>query len=439
MKVLRPPDQSNYVPTREAMSHVVNIVTERGLVRGKYLHWDRIFHLQPPEGLTREDWWWGIRLARRAGMRPLPLHGSGDRLLALNFTDTVIEGLHMVDQMASGNIRISDKVTNPSTRDRYVINSLIEEAITSSQLEGASTTRKVAKEMLRTGRPPRDRSERMIVNNYLAMQRVRELVGEPLTRDVICELHRIVTEDTLDDPADAGRIQMPGEDRVGVYSDTDELLYRPMPAEEIPARLEELFAFANSPNAEPFIHPVIRAMAIHFALGFIHPFADGNGRTARALFYWSMLSQGYWLAEFLTISAILRKAPSKYTKSFLYTETDDDDLTYFILYQLDVVKRAIRELHDYLDRKVAEIREAERIAKASGDLNHRQLALISHAIRNPDADYTIQSHRNSHNVVYQTARADLLGLVGKGFLNVNRINRADHFRPPVDLAARLSA
>ena len=43
------------------------------------------------------------------------------------------------------------------------------------------------------------------------------------------------------------------------------------------------FAFANA-QSSPFVHPVVKAMALHFAIGFIHPFVDGNGRTARALF-----------------------------------------------------------------------------------------------------------------------------------------------------------
>ena len=83
----------------------------------------------------------------------------------------------------------------------------MEEAITSSQLEGAATSRRVAKDMLRSGRTPKNRSERMIVNNFRAMQRIRELRATPLSPALICDLHRIVTEGTLDNPEGAGRIQ----------------------------------------------------------------------------------------------------------------------------------------------------------------------------------------------------------------------------------------
>lgn len=439
-KVVPPPDLDRLLG--EDLNVVLPVMrSSKGLVGGKhYYHWHKVLHMAPPDGLSSEQWWLALKLARGAGARPLPISSVRGRKFTFNLIDSVIEMLHKIDQLASGNIQISDKVTNPGTRDRYVVNSLIEEAITSSQLEGASTTRKVAKEMLRSGRPPRDRDERMILNNYLAMQRVRELVDEPLTPNLIYELHRIVTDGTLDDPDAAGRPQRPDEERVVVCDHrTNEILHRPPPAADTDWRLRELCAFANNvAGTEVFVHPVVRAIAVHFAFGYIHPFEDGNGRTARALFYWSMLSQKYWLAEFLTISAILKKAPGKYTEAFQYSETDENDLTYFLVYQLEVIIRAIKELHEYLDRKIAEVREAEALAKNHG-LNHRQLTLLGNAIRNTDVSYTIRSHANSHNCVRQTARTDLFGLVARGLLMVRRVGKADVFYPPADLVARLKA
>jgi Fic family protein len=96
-------------------------------------------------------------------------------------------------------------------RDRYLVSSLIEEAITSSQLEGAATTREVAKEMLRSGRSPQDRNERMILNNFHVMQRIRELRNEPLTPELILVMHQIVSKGTLDEPGAAGRLRRANE------------------------------------------------------------------------------------------------------------------------------------------------------------------------------------------------------------------------------------
>lgn len=111
----------------------------------------------------------------------------------------------------------------------------MEEAIRSSQLEGATTSRAVAKEMLRSGREPQDRSERMVANNYRALQFMREEIGESLSSQSILELHRIVTEGTLDDPATAGRLQRPGEPRVAVFDrDGGRRVHAPPPAEQLP-------------------------------------------------------------------------------------------------------------------------------------------------------------------------------------------------------------
>lgn len=51
---------------------------------------------------------------------------------------------------------------------------------------------------------------------------------------------------------------------------------------------------------------------LHFMLGYEHPFVDGNGRVARAMFDWAMLRNGYWLFEFISVSRIIRQAPAKY-------------------------------------------------------------------------------------------------------------------------------
>jgi Fic family protein len=276
----------------------------------------------------------------------------------------------------------------------------------------------------------------MIVNNFQAMQFVREHAGEPLTPTLVFELHRRVTEETLDDATNAGRFREEGDDIV-IEDEVGRLLHRPPPATELQGRLQRMCDFANDRIDEHFLHPVVRALVLHFWVGYDHPFVDGNGRTARALFYWAMITEGYWLAEYLSISSILREAPSQYARSFLLTETDDNDLTYFLDYHLGVIRRAIDELQLYLDRKIREVREVESRLNQSADLNHRQLALLAHAMRHPGARYTIESHRRSHRVAYQTARTDLLELADKGLLRMWKRGKAYQFEAPSDLGRRL--
>lgn len=406
-----------------------------------YIHWDKLRHLPPPEGITSEDWWMGIKWSRRTLLRPLPLTDPAGRRFSFALPDEVLRLLHYVDQRCSGEIAMDEVVTaDDQARQHYLVNSLMEEAIRSSQLEGATTSRHVAKELLRTGRPPQSRSERMIINVYQALRFMRNEIGDTLTPEVVLELQRILTSGTLDNPDSAGRLQRPDEERVAVFDRIDDsLIHKPPPAEQLPKRLEALCKFANAADDEheSFMHPVVRAILLHLWLAYDHPFEDGNGRTARALFYWSMRTQGYWLSEYLSISSILREAPGKYTRAFLLTETDDLDATYFLLYQLKVIRRAVEELHKYLRKKAKEVSDVERAIKRSAEYNHRQLALLRHAIRNPQHVYTFRSHSTSHNVTHETGRRDLLQLHSQGLLERRRSGRRALFTPAVDLPKKL--
>ncbi len=405
---------------------------------GRYRHWDKLRRLDPPPGYSLDDWWLAIKLARAPLLRHLPLRDPSGGPFQYAVPDPAMEMLHEIDSHTRGEIALHEQVMNPSTRDYYLVNSLIEESITSSQLEGASTTRKVAKEMLRNRRPPRDRSERMIANNFAAMNFARDHAREPLSSSLIFELHRVVTEGALDQPDAAGRIRLPAED-IRVTDGDGNVLHVPPPAESLAERIEALCRFAN--GTTPFVHPVIRSILVHFWLAYDHPFVDGNGRTARALFYWSMLKHGYWLTEFLSISRIIRKAPARYARSFLYAETDDNDATYFVLSQMLVVKQAIADLHAYLARKVREVQATEARLREHGaaDLNAREIALTTHAIKHADVRYTIEGHAGSHGVSYMTGRADLHHLERLGFLLRSKVGKTYYFRPVPDLAERLKA
>ncbi len=404
---------------------------------GRYWHWEDLSRRPPPEGLSTEEWWAAVKFARHQTRRTLPLQDRHGRPFAYTLADPVLELLHEIDRDASGRITTSDPIVNPGTRERYIESSLIEEAITSSQLEGASTTREAAKRMIRSGRTPVDRSERMILNNYQAIQRIKDLKGEPLTPDVIFHIHGTLVEGTLDTTSAPNYLRRPG-DGIAVYHDADgTLLHWPPPATEIRRRMAAMCDFANSSQSGAFLHPILKAIILHFWLAHDHPFVDGNGRTARALFYWSALSQNCWMFEFLSISGIIRKAPARYARSFLYTETDENDLTYFILAQLQVIRRAIDLLYAYLDKKALEIRAIEQALRSSVSINHRQLALLGHALRHPGVRYTIAGHRKTHGVTYETARSDLLDLASRALLHKAKTGRFFSFTAPGDLARRL--
>lgn len=380
--------------------------------------------------------------ARRPLYQSLPILDKQGNPFVVATPRSVLIDLHHIDRDAAGQISAPSDAPPQKDSQRYLISSLIEEAITSSQLEGAATTRKVAAEMLRSGRKPRDHSEQMIFNNYLAMEHLRTLRQEPLTPARVLDVHGIITAGTLEDSADAGRYR--DNDEIYIVDRRDNTtLHVPPSHRELPDRMQRLCDFANAGESSlPFVHPVLRAILLHFMIGYDHPFVDGNGRTARALFYWSMARSGYWLMDYTSISHILRKAPAQYLRAYLYTETDSNDTTYFMMHQLRTIRQAIAALHAYLARKSQEQKSTERLLATSPKLrnhiNHRQGALLNHALRNPGAEYRVETHRRLHDVVYQTARRDLLDLEALGLLEKTQQGNAFVFIAPMDLRARLT-
>jgi len=405
----------------------------------KYIHWDKLIHIEPPGKLSHEQWWLLLKNNRRSNAKPVALKDKKGRLFSFVANNYINEQLHKIDFTMGGNIGLSEtNALNPATKEQYIVRSLIEEAITSSQLEGAATTRMVAKKIIQSGKKPSNKSERMVVNNYKTMRTIRELKNKKLSKELIFDLHKMVTQGTLETIDQEGRFRRVNE-VIEVGDQIDGTVYHIPPlSTELEQRMQAMCDFVNNKQDDYFIHPVLKAIILHFWLGYDHPFVDGNGRTARALFYWYMLRQDYWLCEYISISEIILKGKSKYIRAFLYTETDDNDLTYFIIYHLGVIAEAIASLQTYIKRKQSEIKETEKELKNIRLFNHRQRALISHALRHPSGyEYTVKSHMVSHNIAYETARSDLNKLVEKGVLESKKIGKTWIYNPVLNIKYKL--
>ena len=412
-----------------------------GLDDPEYRPWEYYFRAEPvPEVLSREAWWYAVRTARASTARPTPFVMKDGTRLTFNLPDRFLRLNEEITAQARGQVELPGEVATQGMRDRYLINSLYEEAITSSQMEGASTTRRDAKKMLREKKDPRDRSERMILNNFLALEYVRDHLGEELTPEFICGVHRIVTGGTLDEAEDAGRLQRQGEERIRIYGSEgdDQLLHVPPPAEELPERLKRLCDFANGVGeyASQYVPPLVRALIVHFMMGYDHYFVDGNGRTARVIAQWVMLREGFFLMDFVPVSRLLRQAPAKYARSFLEVEQDEGDLTYFLIWHAEIILRGIRELHDYLARKSKEMEQVKHLLRLT-DLNNRQIGVIEEALKDSAITVTAASHADKYRVTPQTAHADLRGLEDGGYLMRTKRGRSFEWYPVTDLQRRV--
>ena len=394
-------------------SNIMPIVDK---VNADYEYWDKVKYKKLPEGFTPQMLWTNVKASRLRNMIPVwEKYG-----INLCVTSQMQRLCHEFD-MKFGSFWEVEGDTQSAEKKYYLSSSLMEEAIYSSKMEGASTTRIVAKDMLRKKKSPQNKSQQMIANNYNTIQYIVEHKDEPLTEETLLHIHRLMTEKTMDNPEDTGRFRTNDKVVVADMAEGD-IIYTPPSFQEIPEFVESLCDFFNNDNPRTFIHPIIRGIIVHFMLAFMHPFADGNGRTARALFYWYMLKEKYWLTEYMSISRVIAKSKPSYEKSFRYVENDGNDIGYFVAYNLRALDISFQQLTDYIQRKQREKKAATSFMIA-GNINYRQAMILQRLKEEPNTIMTVKDVQEQFSVSSMTARKDLSDLVQQGYLAEIAINK----------------
>ena len=148
----------------------------------KYIHWDKLRYENIPNEENPENIWAIIKIFRSQRYKSLKFNGWSFKYLLL---DDALKKLHLMDKGGAGHLEAGLEFVNTGGKRRYIVSALMEEAIASSQLEGAATTRKIAKEILRLSKKPRNHSEQMIINGYETMQKIIKMTDGPLTPEII--------------------------------------------------------------------------------------------------------------------------------------------------------------------------------------------------------------------------------------------------------------
>lgn len=393
-----------------------NIMPVVDKVNADYEYWDKAKYKKLPESFTPQMLWTYVKASRLRSTIPV-WNKYGINLCV---TSQMQRLCHEFD-MKFGSFWEVEGDSQSAEKKYYLSSSLMEEAIYSSKMEGASTTRIVAKDMLRKKKSPQNKSQQMIVNNYNTIQYIVEHKEQPLTEELLLTIHRLMTEKTLDNPEDAGRFRT--NDKVVVADMVEgDIIYTPPSFQEIPEFVESLCNFFNNDNPRTFIHPIIRGIIVHFMLAFMHPFVDGNGRTARALFYWYMLKEGYKLTEYMSISRVIAKSKTNYEKAFRYVENDGNDMGYFVAYNLGALEKSFQQLRDYIQRKQREKRAASSFMMA-GNINQRQALILQRLKEEPDTIFTVKDVQEQFSISSMTARKDLSDLVRQNYMTEIALNR----------------
>jgi Fic family protein len=250
---------------------------------GRYLHWNDLRWRPTPAGLSHKEWWFAQKIGRRGARVEIPGFTDADgRPFWFCRLPAIDRATHELDRRDAAR-EMLEALGDEGARHAYRVDQLVEEAIS---LEGATlTTRALAKEIIRDGRKPGSQGERMVVNNYQAMVQLLKMTGRDLTIADLLEIHAVLGADSLDVEDAAGRLRRDDEPVRVEDAQTGDVWFTPPLARELPALLDSMLTFANSGGSEPFVHPLVKAIVLHFWMAYLHPFVDGNGRMARALFY----------------------------------------------------------------------------------------------------------------------------------------------------------
>ncbi len=349
--------------------------------------------------LTIESFWPILLQHRKDRSITVPLKDQSNRNFWFVLTDNLKENLNIIEREAQLHFfeQIDEKFKN-----NVILNALIDEAFNSSVIEGAFSTRKRTKEMITKKIAPTNKSEQMIINNYKALDFILENLDKPLNEEMILLIYRKVVHNTLEKEDEVDKYR---DDSVLVWDyNTQNVVYQAPSHLYVQSLMDELVGFINNDN--DLLHPIIKACVIHFYFVYIHPFFDGNGRTARAISYMYLLQKGYNFFKFFSISTVVQEEKRKYYKAIKDTEDYDSDLTYFINFYAQMIINSITMILQDFDKEykrqlVKKFLQFKRIS-----LTRRQYKAILFSTKS-NKRFSIAQYQKKFKVAYETARTDL--------------------------------
>jgi Fic family protein len=395
----------NTINIHEIVSENSEIAADLKNANAAFEYWDKARYAVLPANISPELFWSIIKF-RRSGLYVEKVK-LGINTFKYLINPEILKKIAFIDAFNLKTVLSLDE------ENEYCANAKMEEAIASCRLEGAQAARKEAKEMLRVNAPSKNESEQMIINNHRALSFAERNLDKPLTAEFLLEIYGIVIND--DNKSGSETFRKDSQNVRVVDIKDDGVLYEPPKAADIEILLNNICEYVND---ESGANHIVKAAVIHFLFAYLHPFRDGNGRIARVLFYWYVLRNNLNAFKYLALSKVLRAIPSQYAKVFLYTEIDENDLTYFVNFILDVILESINGFTDYLENKKEENRSpeiTEVLIKPHLKLNPRQERIMREFAANQNSR-NIEYFKNKLGIVYETARTDLMFLAQKGLL-----------------------
>ncbi len=300
---------------------------------------------------------------------------------------------------------------------------LKKEAYYSSRIEGAVTSLEAAfRNMNKKTKNFADESMQMIYNNKLALEFMHKHKGESFSHNIIKELHKILIYNThKEKPITVGQYR---KGPIYVVNGRGQVVYEGPSPGKATAMMDQ---FVEWLNRKPGIHPLVDAALVHLYFVHVHPFDDGNGRSARALSNLYLEKNGYDFINLLSPSDYFEHHKAAYYQSIQSAEEHGYDATYFILYYLEALKDQLSRVKAGLQKetKIKDIKEV--LDKNTwAKLNKRQVKALRWMMESGEWIST-RKYCKLNRCSDETARKDFLQLMVLGLIKAEGSGRSTQY------------
>ncbi len=228
---------------------------------------------------------------------------------------------------------------------------------------------------------------------------------DPVTEGLIRELHKILVEGVRGGQANPGNYRK--IQNYVVNSRTRDVIYTPPPPLDVPHLMKE---FAEWINAAEDVSPILVSGISQFQFVHIHPFIDGNGRTARLLATLILYKTGYDFKRLFIISEYYDKDRPSYYKAIQSVRESGMDMTAWLEYFVTGLRSQMEEIQQKGEQIIKQDVTLQKIKKIA--VNLRQGKAIKHIIKN--GKITVNEYQSLASCIRRTAQRDLEELVAKG-------------------------
>ena len=250
---------------------------------------------------------------------------------------------------------------------------IIRSAHSSTSIEGNRLTLEQVSKLAKGRKITATRKDKQEVLNYLnVLKNMEKLVkGSSLRSKDILRIYRMVTKNTLDNPDDCGVYR--GRYVVVGNPLTGEIFFRPPKNKDVPILIDALIEWINSKDTQE-IDAVIEAGIVHYEFVRIHPFVDGNGRTARVLATWILYKRDFDTKQFFCLDDYYDSDRPAYYKALRSVNQNTLDLTQWLEYFVEGVNISVEAAKKRVIRLSSErLRKTE---KGQIALTERQMQIV---------------------------------------------------------------